>query len=202
GRGRERAHEIATAIIEKGWQIQFSIQCRVDDVEPELFALLKKAGLRKVFLGVESGSQTVLDRFQKDVTVADNLKALEILSQLDLFVAMGFIMFDYQTSFAELTENMQFLQKVREVTGQAYLGEVDPVSKIIPFAGTKVEAELKRDQRYRGNSLAFSYKLADPLVEGIYKGLRFAANVKRKINTARGHSQYHEFDWDTSQIKD
>ncbi|NLZ38280.1 MAG: B12-binding domain-containing radical SAM protein [Firmicutes bacterium] len=201
GRGRERAREIAELILEKGWKIKFSIQCRADDVEPELFALLKKAGLCKVFLGVESGSQAVLDRFQKDTTVAENLTAIKILDDLDIFIAMGFIMFDYRTSINDLNENLQFLKQVKEMTGKAYLAEIDPVSKVLPFAGTKVEAELKREKRYLGNSLSFSYKLADPMVQFIYQLLSRLAEFKRKKAAKRGKSLYREFDWHTGGIK-
>jgi radical SAM superfamily enzyme YgiQ (UPF0313 family) len=201
-KGRERAFEFAEALLKRGIKARFSIQCRVNDVEKELFALLKKAGLCKVFLGVESGSQTVLDRFQKDATVVQNLEALKVLSDLDIFVAMGFIMFDYRTTFAELAENMAFLRVVRQVTGKPYLAEVDPVSKVLPFAGTKVEAELKKLGRYRGNTLSFSYSMADPLVEAAYRGLKAASSVSRKIKTLRGRSVYREFDWETGKIKD
>jgi hypothetical protein len=88
------------------------------------------------------------------------------------------------------------------VTGKPYLAEVDPVSKVLPFAGTKVEAELKKMGRYRGNTLSFSYSMADPLVEAAYRGLKAAASVSRKIKTLRGRSVYHEFDWETGKIKD
>jgi len=201
GRGRARAKEIAEGILARGWQIQFSIQCRVNDVEEELFTLLKKAGLRKVFLGVESGSQAVLDRFQKDATVEENLKALKILADLDIFVAMGFIMFDDRTSFNELAENMQFLQQVRAVTGKAYLAKVDPVSKVLPFAGTSVEARLKEEKRYRGNSLAFDYAIKDPLVEVLYRLLCLFTNISRRVKVWRGQSVYREYDWETGDIK-
>ena len=202
GRGQARARQIAETIIAKGWQIKFSIECRVNDVEPELFALLKKAGLCKVFLGVESGSQAVLDRFQKDVTVAENLAALKILSDLDIFVAMGFIMFDDQTTFDDLTANMQFLQQVKTVTGRPYLAKVDPASKVLPLAGTKIEARLKAEERYGGNTLNFSYQIADPLVEKVYQVIRAAAAVRRRFRSLRGRSAYHEFDWQTGKIKD
>lgn len=202
GRAQARARLLAEAIISKGWQIKFSIECRVNDVEPKLFALLKKAGLCKVFLGVESGSQAVLDRFQKDVTVAENLEALKILSELDIFVAMGFIMFDDMTSFDDLTANLQFLQQVKTVTGRPYLAKVDPASKVLPLAGTKIEARLKAEQRYQGNTLNSSYKIADPLVEKVYQIIRVGAKVSQKFRTLRGRSAYHEFDWQTGKIKD
>jgi len=202
GRGRERAREIADGILQKGWKIKFSIECRVTDVDKELFSLLKQAGLCKVFLGVESGSQSVLDRFRKDATVEENMRALEILSGLDLFVAMGFIMFDSKTTFAELNENIQFLQQVKAVTGRPYLAQVDPVSKLLPFAGTKAEADLKAEGRYRGNTLSFSYCLKDPKVEALYRLLCLFTGAGRKLRTLRGKSLYREYDWQTGTIKD
>ena len=57
------------------------------------------------------GGIRLLDGFgplPKDATVVQNLEALKVLSDLNIFVAMGFIMFDYWTTFAELAENMAF----------------------------------------------------------------------------------------------
>ena len=66
--------------------------------------------MRKVFrCGIWFTSRT--GSLSKDATVEENLKALKILADLDIFVAMGFIMFDDRTSFNELAENMQFCSR-------------------------------------------------------------------------------------------
>lgn len=165
---RERARKIAEGIIDRGFDLEIRIQCRVNDVEEELFALLKKAGLTRVYLGIESGSQPVLDRFRKDATVKQNLDALEILSKLDLFVAMGFIMFDDRMNFNELSENISFLSQVKKIVKKENMGTVYPLSKLLPLAGTEVESYMKANNKYKGSSLRYSYSFDDKAINFFY----------------------------------
>ncbi len=178
GRGYKRALEIAEGILKRNFDLRFSIQCRPDEVDEELFTILKRAGLSKVFLGVESGSQSVLDRFQKDITVEENLKALEILNKLDLIVLMGFITFDNRTTLKELNENLMFIQKARRIMSKSKL-YYDLGTKLLPLAGSEAEKYLKETKKMAGNSLRFSYKLEDPRVSLMYSMFRVADGLYR-----------------------
>ncbi len=109
--GKERAVEIATEILNRQLKIKFEIECRVNDLDVETLTLLKKAGLRKIFLGIESGSQSVLDRFSKETTVSENIQAINILSNLRISFEPGFIMFDPLITLHELKENTSFIIK-------------------------------------------------------------------------------------------
>jgi radical SAM superfamily enzyme YgiQ (UPF0313 family) len=167
GKNYERAYKLAEELIKSGMDLHFSIQCRVNDVEQELFTMLKKAGLRRVFLGVESGSQTVLDRFKKDVSVEDNIKALKILNELELYISMGFIMFDPHINYKELSENISFINNAVKLVGKERL-DYYPVSRLLPLAGTEVEREMKEAGKYKGNTLNYSYEFDDKTIGFIY----------------------------------
>jgi radical SAM superfamily enzyme YgiQ (UPF0313 family) len=127
---RAQTIEIAQEIIRRNLNIHFSIQCRVNDIDLETFTILKDAGLRRVFLGVESGSQTILDRFKKGVSVQDNINAIETLAKLDMYVSMGFIMFDEETTFDEVSENMDFIKKVKSLMPKGKLQDVFIAQKL------------------------------------------------------------------------
>ncbi|MDI3311033.1 MAG: radical SAM protein [Thermoanaerobacterium sp.] len=167
GKSYERAYRLAEEIIRSGMNINFSIQCRVNDVDKELFTILKKAGLKRVFLGVESGSQTVLDRFKKDVKVEDNINALKILNDLDLYISMGFIMFDPHINFKELSENISFINNAVKLIGKEKL-DYYPISRLLPLAGTEVERDMKEKGLYKGNSLNYNYDFDDKVMGLIY----------------------------------
>lgn len=62
-------------------------------------------------IGIESGSASVLTRFGKRTTVADNLAALRILRRNGIKLDLDFIMFDPWTTLAELNENLEFLRR-------------------------------------------------------------------------------------------
>lgn len=177
GIGASRAAEIAEGILEKQWDLEFRIQCRVDDVDEHLFALMRRAGLTRVYLGVESGSQTMLERFRKGVTVEDNYRAIEILNKLGIFISMGFIMFDDRTDMRELNENIAFVKRVKSMVPKQRLGKVYPLTKLIPLAGTEVERYMKQHNKYKGNSLRFSYKFDDPVIDVLYNTMSSGASL-------------------------
>jgi anaerobic magnesium-protoporphyrin IX monomethyl ester cyclase len=178
---KERAKKIAEEIIKRKLNLEFRIQCRVDDVDEELFALLKKAGLTRVYLGVESGSQTVLDRFVKDATVEDNIKAINILAKLNIFVAMGFIMFDDRININELSENVAFLNNVKKVLNKDMMSPIYPTSKLLPLAGTEVESYMKKSNKYIGNSLEYSYRFEDPIIRVYYRVITITSRISVSI---------------------
>ena len=183
GSGYNRAREIAEEILKRNMDLHFYIHCRPNDVDEELFGLLREAGLRKVFLGVESGSQTMLDRFQKDITVEENLRALETLSKFDIFVALGMITFDDRITFTELNENLMFLQQAKKIMPKNRLN-FNVLGKLLPLAGTEVERYMKETRRYRGNSIKYTYSIDDRKINLLYNTANTLANIFWKVKRA------------------
>lgn len=75
-----------------------------------LLRALKDAGLREVFVGVESGGAAQMKRYAKRAGQDDNLRALALLRRLGIEIDVGFIMFDPQMSLEDLEANVRFLQ--------------------------------------------------------------------------------------------
>lgn len=81
---RKRCVAILEGILEKGWKLAIKCRGRVNSVDPELLALMKKAGVRSVTFGIESGSQKVLDAMNKQVTVEQNYEAIKMVRDAKL----------------------------------------------------------------------------------------------------------------------
>ena len=71
---------------------------------------LKTLGLRKIFLGVESGSATQLKRYNKQHQPIEAIKAINILRELNIQIEIGYILFDPLCSLSEIKENIEYLQ--------------------------------------------------------------------------------------------
>ncbi|MBA1334660.1 MAG: hypothetical protein HPY66_2564 [Firmicutes bacterium] len=168
-KGRERAKEFARVVTERGLNIEYSIECRADDVDREVFECLKESGLARVYLGVESGSQPQLDRYRKDISVEDNLEALKLLSELGIFVQMGFIMFDPYTTVDDIVSNQEFLAKVKEIFPAGGLGYIYPTSKLIPLSGSEYMDRLKEAGELKGDYLNYYYDFSDKKVSMLYR---------------------------------
>lgn len=89
---KERAGEIAELILEKGIEKKFLIQVRSDSASNlNLMKLWVRAGLKIMFLGLESPSNEKLDSMNKHLSVEANIKALEIANQLGVKIWAGFV---------------------------------------------------------------------------------------------------------------
>ncbi len=107
--GQDRTLHMASEL--KNLDLTFGLEARVNDIEPDTVAALKDAGLRSVFLGVESGSQAVLKRMRKGITPDQSSRAISILRTADVDVIVGFIMFDPDSTITDLQDNFEFLQQ-------------------------------------------------------------------------------------------
>lgn len=70
-----------------------------------------KPYLSRVFVGLESGSESQLRRYGKGQTVRESIEALQAASLLGLPLEFGFITFDPLLTQSELIENIEFLER-------------------------------------------------------------------------------------------
>ncbi|MEN6356448.1 MAG: radical SAM protein [Armatimonadota bacterium] len=152
-KSRERAIKIVEGIRDRKLDITFTIDCRADEIDEDVLKLLKEAGLTCVFVGIESGVQRSLDTFNKQITVVQNRRALDVLKKLDLQVELGFILFDPYTTIEELQENMKFMRE---------LGQVAPVHRIELFQGVPLVEQLRADGLLIEKGIKLDYKFKDP----------------------------------------
>jgi anaerobic magnesium-protoporphyrin IX monomethyl ester cyclase len=112
-KGKNRVCELARLIIDTDIKINFGIECRVNDIEDEVISMLVRAGLRDVFLGIESGNQNSLERFRKNTTVEDNKRAINILRRYNIEPNCGFIIFEPDSTLEDIRENFEFLKEMK-----------------------------------------------------------------------------------------
>lgn len=89
------AIEIFDRIMSKGLNktMVFRIDCRTNKalMTEDFVIKAKQAGVWSMFLGIESGSQMMLDSMKKHVTVAENERAIELLHYYGIQVQAAFI---------------------------------------------------------------------------------------------------------------
>lgn len=104
-------------------KIKFDTSCRTDQIfnskrnkdwhieRGYFFRNCKEHGLSRLFIGVESGSNSQLERYKKGTTVYSNISAIRYLSLLGIELRFGFILFDPLMSKQDLEENIAFLSR-------------------------------------------------------------------------------------------
>lgn len=125
--GMRRALQLANLIVERLPGIEFYIEARAQSVKGNghVFRALRDAGLREVFLGVESGSQHILDHFLKKTTVDDIIAAVATLKDLGISVGFGFMMFTPWTDEEALRANIAILRTLGSVEFDKLFHEMD-----------------------------------------------------------------------------
>ena len=94
-------NETCDLLIREGVPVIWGCNVRANLVEHDLLAKMKKAGLRKVNMGIESGSQRVLDEvYNKRITLAQVKKAVSVFKAMALKV-LGFFMIGAPTETEE-----------------------------------------------------------------------------------------------------
>jgi anaerobic magnesium-protoporphyrin IX monomethyl ester cyclase len=144
--------------------IIWKINCRPDDVEEESFIRMKKNGLFLVFLGIEDGTDTGLEKLNKNMTVARSVEGVNILKKLGIGFDYGFMLFQPVTKHRSLIENLDFL---REICGDGYT----PVTflKLLPLYETRVEKELSKAGRLNYTNGIGDYEFIEESMNQYYK---------------------------------
>ncbi len=73
--------ELCNKIIESGLKITWSANTRANTMDEEMARLMYKAGCRLVSIGVESGSQEILNRIGKKITLSEIRETVRILKK-------------------------------------------------------------------------------------------------------------------------
>ena len=117
-----RSKELAIRIIEEkeknriNPEMNFFFDARINDVLHkkgyETLQLWKKAGLRELFIGLESGVQKQLRRYGKPASPNKNAKAIQVVKDLGIQLDTGYILFDPEMSFDELIENVRYIELI------------------------------------------------------------------------------------------
>lgn len=158
-------------------QVRWKISCRVDDLCPEILDAMLDHGLLAVYLGVESGSEQGLRALNKRVTVATNRAAINLLKSRNVALGIGFMLFDPSSTIETVRENLDFLKMIGD---DGYF----PINfcKMLPYAGTAVETELRAAARLKGTATQPDYDFLDPrldvyayLVKRIFARRNFSA---------------------------
>lgn len=86
----KRIEAICKGVMDERLRIQWGIEGRVDSVAQHLFPAMAKANCRTVMFGIESGSQKILDRLQKEQTLEEVTTAVQNAKKAGIEIVHGF----------------------------------------------------------------------------------------------------------------
>ncbi|MFH1711517.1 MAG: radical SAM protein [Nanoarchaeota archaeon] len=127
---RARIMELCDKMIKEKLNIEWSCFTRVNLVDKELLAKMKKAGCYQIFYGLESGVQRLLDLINKDITLEQSRKAIKLTHEAGIETLASFMLGLPSETKEESMQTINFAIEVNPTFVQF------PITT--PFPGTKL----------------------------------------------------------------
>lgn len=88
---KARIYELCEKMIKEKLNIAWSCETRVDNIDEEYIKLMSMSGCIGFYIGAESGSQKMLDIYNKQIEAADIVKTCNLAHKYGISVAMSLI---------------------------------------------------------------------------------------------------------------
>jgi len=88
---KKRIYELCEKMIKEHLNIIWSCETRVDNMDEEYIALMAKSGCVGFYVGAESGSQRMLEYYNKQIDVSDIIKTCNLAHKYGISIAMSLI---------------------------------------------------------------------------------------------------------------
>jgi anaerobic magnesium-protoporphyrin IX monomethyl ester cyclase len=115
-------------------QMRADLMCRYPDVVKEM----AETGLNYAMIGFESGNQRILDMFEKETTVEENIKAAEICKEFGIKVWANIMFGNPTETKSEVLDTVRMIWKIKPDTLS--------ISFFTPTPGSAIAREIERKE--------------------------------------------------------
>ena len=199
GANRDEALKLAEAILRRDYKVFLRISTRVDHVDREVLALLKRAGLYSVGFGMESGSDRILRYNNKRITKGQIREAVKLAKSLGLEIRGYFMVNMPGETKKDIEQTEAFIKELRLdfVNIQiAYPYPNTPFRRLAERRYQIVEEKWNRWEFSDGDDVVFIQsdltedyiaRAYRRIIRSSYLNLRFVAGWCKRIKT------FHDF---------
>jgi len=132
---KKRAERICELLIQQNISISWSCSSRVDTINQSLIEKLKKAGCHTIYVGVESGSQEILNIIGKGVTLTQIEKAVNLIKKVNLNSFGSFILGIPGETVKTIKKTINFAKRLSPSFVQFSICTPYPGTKLMAFKG-------------------------------------------------------------------
>jgi radical SAM superfamily enzyme YgiQ (UPF0313 family) len=148
---RQRVKRFCRLIPEKNWDLNWGVSSRIEFLDEELVGIMSDAGCSGIFLGIESGSDRVLERMKRRYT-ADQVKAaVEICLNAGILPTCSFMIGNPFEDRNDIEKTLSLLMALKSHHVQVHI--------FSPVIGTEV---CKNAEKYGVEILTDQYELINP----------------------------------------
>jgi len=111
---KKRANKIMDLLIEKKLDLDIWVSgVRITDADEELFKKMKKAGVKSLEFGIESGNQEVLDYYNKRITLDAVEKTIKLSKKMGFLTIGNFILGAPIETDKHINDTVSFAKKLK-----------------------------------------------------------------------------------------
>jgi anaerobic magnesium-protoporphyrin IX monomethyl ester cyclase len=137
----DRVVGICKGLIERNYKIKWAIRDRVSNVTEETLKWLKKAGCIRIHYGIESGSNEILKRVKKRITVEKAVTAIQLARKTGFQILTFFMIGLPGETVRDIRETIEFSLGLDSDYCQ--------YSITIPYPGTEMYMEGIKKETYK-----------------------------------------------------
>lgn len=117
-------------------KVEFLAYARPDQIDsPKIPELMKKIGVTKLSIGVESGNPKMLVSMNRQVTLDDHRKAVKMLSECGIKIYINFLIGGFEETKQSLRNSIDHFKELIDISkGMVYRAGA---RLVIPFPGSK-----------------------------------------------------------------
>ena len=176
-RGITWINEFITEMKRQQLNIWFYIMTRVDSIirNKDIVEKLRHCGLVQIEMGLESGAETGLKVFNKQISTNQSIIAVNYLRKRHIDFGMsGFIMYQPYTTVEELRINADFLDEID-------YWKVDFLfTKMALYPGTKITEDMKKSNNLYDTFCHYN----------VYDWMFFDSNIEKMYNSISDYLEY------------
>lgn len=135
---KERVIKICEYIIEENLDISWGCSSRVDTIDEEIARKLKEAGCHTIYLGIESGTQEMLDRLKKGTTIEQIKKTMGYLKKTGFKTLGSFILGIPGETKEQVEKTIRFAKELDPTLAQFTI--------FTPYPGTEAYEDIRDDE--------------------------------------------------------
>lgn len=156
---KDWVQRLCRLIIESGLKINFSANTRVDTVDYESLVLMKKAGCNLLSMGIESGSQKILDKMGKKITLEQVQKSVSLVHRAGIQTYAYYVLGLPWETKETLKETFNFAKKLNTHYASFYTATALMGTKFYDYVNKNRLGEISYEKPYIFPSVK-SYELS------------------------------------------
>jgi anaerobic magnesium-protoporphyrin IX monomethyl ester cyclase len=150
---RQYIQSFCRAMIDNEFGINWGCTARYDNLDKELLALMKKAGCYGIYVGLESGSNKILESMVKKETVERNIEVSKMIYDSGLMQVTSVLLGVPDEEKEDIEKTIEVMRRIKT--------DFFDVNNYIPLPGTPLYDAMSVEEKQAINWQKIGYKSAE-----------------------------------------